>query len=287
MNSFELISDYKLNDSLRNSFNELASQTFGIDFEKWYQAGFWNENYICYSYMVDNRIISNVSVNKLQWIIDGKSYRALQIGTVMTLTEYRKQGLASRLMRFVLDTYRNWFDIIYLFPEDDAHEFYKNFGFVLTHDSTFEFALAPQESPTTHRQLKLSHPQDRELFLNLMKKRTIRSNEFDVTGSEHILTWFCVNLLSDCIYYLPDFQVIVLYKINGSEMHIYDIIADKPYSLGDVCNALATRSTEKVVLYFTPESSDMLIAHPNESMFILTNNTPIPSIFAHPFTAHA
>jgi hypothetical protein len=33
--------DIKKNDVLRSSFNQLATDTFGIDFEVWYQKGYW------------------------------------------------------------------------------------------------------------------------------------------------------------------------------------------------------------------------------------------------------
>lgn len=32
--SYQLISDYKHNETYKNSFNELAKMVFGIDFEK-------------------------------------------------------------------------------------------------------------------------------------------------------------------------------------------------------------------------------------------------------------
>lgn len=33
---------------IRKSFNHLAKQSFGFDFEAWYQLGFWNDKYIPY-----------------------------------------------------------------------------------------------------------------------------------------------------------------------------------------------------------------------------------------------
>jgi hypothetical protein len=45
----DVIKDYKHNEKLRNSFNQLAINTFGIEFETWYKHGFWTEKYIHYS----------------------------------------------------------------------------------------------------------------------------------------------------------------------------------------------------------------------------------------------
>jgi len=33
--------DYKNNEELRKSFNDLATLVFGLSFEDWYQKGYW------------------------------------------------------------------------------------------------------------------------------------------------------------------------------------------------------------------------------------------------------
>lgn len=50
---FEFKRDYKENEKLRQSFNALAERTFGLNFEDWYQNGYWRENYIPYSMVCD------------------------------------------------------------------------------------------------------------------------------------------------------------------------------------------------------------------------------------------
>ena len=49
MKDHEVIKNYRNNDALRRSFNRLAGDTFGLDFEDWYQNGYWGENYNPYS----------------------------------------------------------------------------------------------------------------------------------------------------------------------------------------------------------------------------------------------
>jgi hypothetical protein len=91
---FELIYNYKDNEILRKSFNGLSQNIFEINFEEWFQKKLWNDKYECYSIKMGNKIISNVSVNKLKFIVNGEIKSALQIGTVMTSKEYRKKGLS-------------------------------------------------------------------------------------------------------------------------------------------------------------------------------------------------
>ncbi len=111
---YEIVFDYKENESLRKSFNELSEKTFGINFEEWYQKKLWNDRYVCYSIKTNDKIVSNISVNKFEFVIDGKIKKALQIGTVMTDEEYRGRGLSGQLMKFVLDEYENKYDLPFL-----------------------------------------------------------------------------------------------------------------------------------------------------------------------------
>ena len=46
MQKYELVSNYRDNESLKQSFNSLAMKTFNLDFRGWYDKGYWNDNYI-------------------------------------------------------------------------------------------------------------------------------------------------------------------------------------------------------------------------------------------------
>ena len=63
--NLEMVFNYKDNDILRQSFDQLARKTFGISFEKWYQKGLWRDSYVCYSYKDIDKIVANVSVTKM------------------------------------------------------------------------------------------------------------------------------------------------------------------------------------------------------------------------------
>ena len=47
---------YRDDPALRRSFNDLAGKTFGLDFENWYQNGFWGDAYDPYSVVVDGQV---------------------------------------------------------------------------------------------------------------------------------------------------------------------------------------------------------------------------------------
>ena len=79
-----IIHGYRADKQLRDSFNRLAEQTFGLNFEGWYQNGFWGENYDPHSIVIDGEVVSNVSVNRTDLVFGGRRYHILQLGTVMT-----------------------------------------------------------------------------------------------------------------------------------------------------------------------------------------------------------
>ena len=110
MNSLKFITGYKDDKVLRSAFNRLAFKVFGIDFEGWYNIGGWNDRYICYSYADIDNIVSNVSINIMNVIREGKKKRGLQIGTVMTHPDYRGRGLSVFLMKRILEEHKKDFD---------------------------------------------------------------------------------------------------------------------------------------------------------------------------------
>ncbi len=84
----ELIKNYRDNEMLRKSFNALAMKTYGLDFEDWYQNGYWGEAYTPYSIVEEGKIVANVSVNTMDFILDGSRKHVIQLGTVMTDEAY-------------------------------------------------------------------------------------------------------------------------------------------------------------------------------------------------------
>ena len=63
-------------------------------FESWVTGGYFEGDYIPYSFMEEGKIIANVSANKMTFLQNGVERNYIQIGTVMTDEAYRRQGLA-------------------------------------------------------------------------------------------------------------------------------------------------------------------------------------------------
>lgn len=124
-----LVKDYMKDDTLRHALNKLTQETFGFDFEAWVTNGYYEGDYIPYSYEENGRMIANVSVNRMEFIQNGKERYYLQLGTIMTGKEFRNRGYARELVNKVLEDYAGKCDGIYLFGDLSALGFYDKVGF--------------------------------------------------------------------------------------------------------------------------------------------------------------
>lgn len=93
------------------------------------ERGYFEGDYIPYSFEVDGKIISNVSVNRMHFVLNGEKRYYIQIGTVMTASKCRNQGLARKLMDLIIEEYEDKCDGIYLFGDLSALDFYRKMGF--------------------------------------------------------------------------------------------------------------------------------------------------------------
>lgn len=249
----KFIKDYKNDDNYRLSFNKLAMTTFGIDFEPWYKKGFWNDRYICYSYAEEDKIISNISVNRLDIMWQGQEKSAIQLGTVMTHAEYRNKGLASRLMKIILEEYKN-IDFIYLFSNDNALNFYERFGFKPLVQSEFSAIVnADKLKSKKLKKLNILNKDDLNLMSRLFKHRAYISDRLGVTNDGQLIFFHCLYGLSNHIYYLEESDTIVIFTINKDRLDLYDVISQDNIDLDNIISEIAPPEIKKVNFYFTPD----------------------------------
>ena len=74
---YRLVKQVRGNEVLRKSFMELAMKTFSLNFRRWCEDGYWTERYIPYVLADGDRVIANVSVNRMDmlWRGQAKQYK--------------------------------------------------------------------------------------------------------------------------------------------------------------------------------------------------------------------
>lgn len=290
--NYQLISDYKDNELYRKTFNDLAESTFDINFEEWYKHGFWNDKYVCYSYLDKNKVIANVSINKMDLIYQGNDYRALQIGTVMTHPDYRNQGLAQELINHVISKHEQDYDFFYLFANDTVLDFYPKFGFERVQESSFTVdATSLKKRNYKIKKLNPDDELDFQLISRIVSNRVPLSSILDVKNSEDLLMFYLLIALRDAIYYIEELDAIVLYEQEEEDLYVLDIISTKKLDIVEVLGFLANKKIETIHVSFTPEKNKYIdaayIIETEDMLFMRPNLFTADPYFLFPATSHA
>lgn len=125
----EMIKNYMDISEKRHLLNDMTTEIFGFTFEDWYVSGFYEGEYIPYSFIENGVIVANASANIMKMMQNGKEKFYIQIGTVMTRPQYRKQGLARKLIGEIMSDYNDRVDGFYLYANLNALDFYSKIGF--------------------------------------------------------------------------------------------------------------------------------------------------------------
>ncbi|WP_339315374.1 GNAT family N-acetyltransferase [Paenibacillus sp. FSL R10-2734] len=296
MSDYQLICDYKHIEKYKEGFIILVKSIFGIDFSAWVEQGGWNDKYICYSFIDGDHVIANASINKMTIILNQKEYKAIQIGTVMTHPNYRMQGLSRKLIDHIIDKYEHECDFIYLFANDSALDFYPKFGFQRMQESSFSINavhLSSQPSKTySVRPLSINNSVDFTLLKKFAEEKIPVSSILSVINNEHQLLFYFILTFHDSFYYIEEADVVVIFKHEDHQLHIFDIISTTGIDIDAILNSIITPETETIHFYFTPDYSidhleAELISQSEDTLFVRPFLKELPKHFMFPITSHA
>lgn len=245
----EIIKNYRDNDLLRRSFNELAAKTFGLDFEDWYQNGFWSDNYIPYSLVKDGRVVANVSVNRTNMMYAGVVRHFLQLGTVMTDEAYRNQGFIREIMKQINDDYLGKADGIYLFANDSVLDFYPKFGF----QQSKEYQYSKEITNTGACQFEplLMNSPARWKLLEDATETNIFHGRFDMTGNSGLILFYVTKFMQESVYYHRPTATYVIADRDEENLRIHNIFSASLTELDEVIKLFGS-GIRHVTLGFVP-----------------------------------
>jgi predicted N-acetyltransferase YhbS len=247
-----LIKGYQENALLRESFNELASATFGLNFEDWYENGYWKDNYIPYSILEGNKIVANVSVSPMKFFHQGKALNIVQLGTVMVDEAYRKQGLIRKLIGEIEKDYLNKTDGYFLFANDSVLDFYPKFGYQRASEFVCAKELANNTGKITAQKISIQENQNRMHLEEAIRAGCIQSDFYHINHLELVM-FYVTKFMSDSIYEVKSQNAYVIAEINREELVVHQIVSKEEVNLDQIIAAFGGDIT-KVVLGFTPLS---------------------------------
>lgn len=244
----QIVKHYRHNKALRDSFNELAEATFGLNFENWYQNGFWGDNYDPYSIVIDGRVVANVSVNRTDMLIGGKRRKLYQLGTVMTHPEYRNRGLIRAIMEEV-DKDLAGADGVYLFGNDDVVEFYPKFGFVPGKEFLYTREVE-QTGKNRMANVPMNGPEGWEKL-----RRAMECNSFPLgcrmVGNSGLIFFYVAQFMQDSVYYSAELDAWVIGELENGNLLLHDVFCAREITLDAVIAAFGG-DVKSVTLGFAP-----------------------------------
>lgn len=248
---------------LRNSFNRLAEKTFELNFENWYQNGYWKDNYIPYAAVREGQVVANVSVNPMAFSENGVTRHYIQLGTVMTDPAFRGQGLCRLLMEAVEKDWADRAEAIYLFANDTVLDFYPRFGFRRVPESRFFApfsacvplsACAPEafesvsKSPDTTPVpgtvpdkpavlVPMTDPANRAALERAILSG-VPQGSFDMAGNPGLILFYASQFLTENVWYLPACDAWVIAEEEGDTLLLDAIFAPHPVDPKEAASAL-------------------------------------------------
>lgn len=279
--------DFKHDQKIRASFNTLTETVFGFSLENWYLRGYWRANYIPYSLLHKNKVISNVSVNNMELIIGNEKKVGIQIGTVITDKDYRNKGLNKFILEQVVKDWNEKSDFIYLFANDSVLDFYPKFNFKRVDEYQCSKTLRiSYTSAPSFKKLDTANKNDIELL-----EKTINDaqpiSKIAMRNNTSLIMFYCLSFKKDCIYYLKEIDAVVIAEIEGETLYLNDVFSKDQVDLNQVIQQMANKTTKKVTLGFTPldegdyhksliTTGDTLFVHQDKLTYLKNNKSMFP-----------
>jgi GNAT superfamily N-acetyltransferase len=104
----------------RQAFKDFIFQIHRMDFTRWENAGYWDDDYSPYSYFVGDRVVSSLCIYTMHARVNGRACKVAQISGVGTLPEYRRQGLSRSLHEIALPKALAEHSFAFLYSDDEA-----------------------------------------------------------------------------------------------------------------------------------------------------------------------
>ncbi len=236
----EIIHNYRHNKALRDSFNALAEQTFGLNFENWYQLGHWGDCYDPYSVVIDGQVVANVSVNRTDLVIGGETKHLLQLGTVMTAEDFRSRGFSRAIMEH-LEPMLTQADGVYLFGNDSVVDFYPKFGFVPGKELVYSRQF-PKAGPCQMEKMDMADPEIRAKLERAMAESTF-ADGCHMVNNPGLIFFYAAQFLNDCVYYWAERDVWVIAEEDEGVWTLHNVFTRSDVTAGQVIESFGADGT--------------------------------------------
>lgn len=254
---YTIVKNCRDNDILRASFDKLAQTVFGLTFEDWYQNGYWREHYIPYSMVKDGEVVANVSVNRMDMLVEGEKKRLIQLGTVMTVEGERHQGHIRSIMEEIERDYRGKADGVYLFANDSVQDFYPKFGFHRAKEYQYTKVLLPETAAIggsaasgTMHPVAMHNKAAWDVLEHAICSNRFRSR-LDMADYSELYLFYVTKFMQENVYFEETLGAYAIAEIEDDELLLHAVFADHDVDLEAVIRSFGN-GIRKVTLGFAP-----------------------------------
>lgn len=251
--NYKFVKAYQEMEGIRKSFNRLAQSTFHLDFEDWYQNGYWKDKYIPYSFLDGDQVIANVSVSPMKFLHNGEVRNYIQLGTVMTSKSYRNQGLIRKLIHEIESDYRGKADGYFLFANDQVLDFYTKFGYVRAKEFVGSKEMKIHTEMTAEK-VSMKNRGDRKHFEKLIESSSMQGSLWMLENMELIM-FYATGFLSENVYAVKSQNAYVIAELHKGALQLYQIFSAQKVDIDKIAAAFG-KDVKKVVLGFSPFDTD-------------------------------
>ena len=251
--SYKFIKLDRTNEEMRRSFCELSIKTFGLDFEDWYQNGYWKENYLPYVCVKDDKVVANVSVNPMEFNMAGRHVKLIQLGTVMTEESERNQGLIRKIMEKIEQDFQDKTDGLFLFANDEVLEFYPKFGFQTAKEYQYAKTVQNTEKESTVM-LPMNQPKQWKTLENIIEKSICQSS-MEQENKKELVMFYVTKFMQENVFYIESQNAYVIAEVDGETLNLQQVFAGQKVDLDKIIAAYG-EEIKNVVLGFSPLKND-------------------------------
>ena len=246
---YTLIKSSMKDTATRAGYNRLATRTFGLSFEDWYNSGHFDGDHIPYTVFDGEKAVANISVNLMDVEYNGETKRYIQLGTVMTAPAYRGKGLQREIFRQLMEDFEGKYDTMFLFANKTVTEFYPKLGFEKAVEYSFEKAVVPQKTPV--KKLDMTDKKDVAMLKEYYEKGNSFS-AFKVKNGFALEMFYLGGPYSENVFYIEKYDAVVVAEAEDNTVTCLDIFSGDGYSIEEV---MAAFGCERLVMGFTPKDS--------------------------------
>lgn len=250
-----------------------------------------------YSLFDLQKMVSHVTATIFTFALEGKTLKALQLGTVMTDPDYRGRGLSCWLIDRVLEDFEQQVDFVFLYANDSVLDFYPKFGFKRAPEF---FAVAEQTdkdritaNKANIHKLNVTQQQDQQILMRIASQTTAQYRMTPLQNQSMLFLYSGfseLSFLENSLYYFPEMDAVAIASVKENTLAVYDILSPKKVPLNHIISSLSDSQTKRAKLYFLPEELSGFSVFPLEqkdsTLFVRGTDLFFTKQLCLPVTSH-